>query len=698
MASRTLWRDDPATVRPMLAVAEPAPLRRAGLVYEPKYDGIRALVEVDSAGRVAIRSRLGRDKTRQFPEVAEAFARLARRLRRPLLVDGEIVALDERGEPAGFQRLQGRMHLTRPGEIAQAARAQPAAFVAFDLLHEGDEDLRPLPLVERRRRLERLLGRSRTGTLRLAEQARDDGRSLRDRALAHGWEGLIAKEAQAPYWSGRRSPAWRKIKLQRRQEFVVGGWTEPRGSRRHLGALLLGVYENGRLRYVGHMGTGFDERELARLHELLVAREIDRSPFATPVRANERAHWVRPELVVEAKFAEWTADGRLRAPVYLGLREDRRPEEVVIEPVAAAAPAAEDRAPRRSAPRSRAVLRRRTTGPHVDPYRALDRSLQPVVDRLAELEAARRDGVVELPDGTRLEVTNLAKVFWPEGAITKGELLRYYAAVAPLILPAVADRPLVMRRFPNGIRGKAFYQQRLRLEKPPPGVRIEVLPDEIDPIGEPGARRFVGGNLTTLLYMAQMAAISQDPWFSRVQSPLEADYAALDLDPGEGVAFARVLEAARHVHDELERLRIPAVPKTSGASGLHIYIPLPPRTSYDSAQLLCRIVATLVAERHPKVATVERRVARRPPGTVYIDYLQNILGKTLATAYSARASEFAGVSTPLTWKEVHEGVDPRDFTLRTAIARFREAGDLWARLRKGRTVDLEGVLARLRRR
>jgi bifunctional non-homologous end joining protein LigD len=314
-----------------------------------------------------------------------------------------------------------------------------------------------------------------------------------------------------------------------------------------------------------------------------------------------------------------------------------------------------------------------------------------VIDQLRELEEARRDGTIELPGGERLGVTNLSKIFWPGPKLTKGDLLRYYAQVAPLILPAVQDRPLVMKRFPNGIAAPAFYQQRSRQEKPPAGVRIETLPEDLDPISEADARRFVGGSLITLLYMTQIAAISQDPWFSRVRSPLDADYVALDLDPDDEAPFSRVLDVARWVRDELQSLKVPAVPKTSGSSGLHVYIPLPPGTSYESGMLFCQIVATVIASRHPKVATVERAVRARPRGTVYVDYLQNILGKTLATAYSARASAFAGVSTPLRWDELDEQIDPRDFTIVTAPARFRERGDLWARLRTAKPATLEAV-------
>jgi bifunctional non-homologous end joining protein LigD len=657
----------------MLASLADAPRVNAALVYEPKYDGIRAIVEIAPAA-VSVYSRLGNEKTAQFPELLPVFDQIGRSVQRRLVLDGEIVALDERGRPAGFQRLQGRMHLTGAGDIARAAAVQPAAFIAFDLLFDDGEDLRGRPWTERRERLERRLASlaSPEGTLRLSEVARGDGRDLERRAHEEGWEGLLAKELRSPYHSGRRSPAWRKLKIVRRQEFVVGGWTDPRNMRSHFGALLLGVFDDGggKLRYVGHVGTGFDEKQLARIAGLLKARATPDSPFTARVPTNERAHWVRPELVAEVRFTELTDEGYLRHPVFLGMRDDKKARDVTLERAPAARAASKPAASKKASP------------------------LSGVIAQLNALQDARKDGVIALPNGDSVKVTNLAKVFWPDGKITKGDLLRYYVQVSPYILPAVEDRPLVMKRFPNGIKAQAFYQQRSRDEKPPPGVRIETLDDELDPIKEEDARRFVGGSLTTLLYMTQIAAISQDPWFSRVQSPLYADQVAIDLDPGEGATFTQVLDVARWTRDELGALRIPGVPKTSGSRGLHIYIPLPPKTTYESGQLLCHIIATIVSAKHPKTATIERTVRARPRGTVYVDYLQNILGKTLATAYSARASDFAGVSTPLTWKEVDEGVDPRDFTIGTAPARFAEVGDLWARLRTSAPADLAAIVKR----
>jgi bifunctional non-homologous end joining protein LigD len=655
----------------MLATLADPPLTGKNLVYEPKYDGIRAIAELTpSRGGAAVHlwSRLGNEKTSQFPSIVSALERLGAAAGRPLVIDGEIVALDRDGRPTGFQRLQGRIHLAGAKEVERIDREQPVALIAFDLLRDGNDDLRGLPLTERRARLERLFEPAHSKTLRLSEQAFNDGRALHDRATREGWEGLIVKEAAAPYQSGRRSPTWRKMKIVQQQEFVVGGWTEPRQTRAHFGALLLGVHEDGKsgLTYVGHTGTGFDQRELDRVSKLLKTRETRVSPFNGPIKTNEPAHWAKPELVAQVRFTEWTDDRKLRHPVYLGLRDDKMAKQVVREVV--------------KTDRKRKAKKK-------DPE--LDTS--PVVAQLQALEDARKDGTIALPDGTRLGVTNLAKPFWPKLKLTKGDLLRYYATVAPFALPAVEDRALVMKRFPHGVDGAAFYQQKKQQEQPPEGVRVEVLPEDLDPVAGPGAKRFIGGNLITLLYMTQLAAISQDPWFSRVQSPLDADYVALDLDPDDHTPFSRVLDVARWVRDELDSLKVTAVPKTSGSSGLHIYVPLPPGTSYESGQLFCQIVATVVAAKHPKVATVERMVKRRPRGTVYVDFLQNILGKTLATAYSARASDYAGVSTPLTWKEIDEGIDPRDYTIVTAPSRFREVGDLWARLRTGKPANLEAV-------
>ena len=688
------WRERPADVRPMLASVETAPVVEAGLIYEPKYDGIRALADVrppaskGAAPYVALYSRNGHEKHAQFPAIVAALASLARRLPAPVLADGEIVAIDGKGQPLGFQHIQGRIHLSASRDIAQAERNQPAALVLFDLLRDGDEDLRGEPLVARRLRLQERVkpNRSEHDTVRLSEIAADDGRALMARARKDGWEGLIAKDARSVYRSGRRSPAWRKMKLLAEQEFVIGGWTEPRQTRQHFGALLLGWHDDGHaLRFAGSVGTGFTQSELDRVAALLKKHATARSAFADRVATPETPHWVKPVLVAQVRFTEWTSDGLLRQPVYLGLRTDKDARDVTKESNVG------QKKPGRVVSEPVVSSRSRQKKPGLDPKGA-DSSLASLLTQLTDLEKSRKAGDLNLPGGATLHVTNLHKVFWPDSGLTKGDLMRHYVRVSPFLLPIIDDRPLVMKRFPNGIGKIAFYQQR-HPEQPPAGVRRAVLPTEVEPITEEGPRdRLIGGSLITLLYMTQLAAISQDPWFSRVKEPFYPDHVAIDLDPGDDATFGQVIDVARWVKEELDRHGVPGFPKTSGASGLHIYVPLPKRTTYETGQLLCQMIATIVATKHPRVATVERMVRKRPPRTVYVDYLQNILGKTIATAYSARASDFAGVSTPLTWKEVKPGLDPRAFTIETIPARLEEKGDLWRGLREGKPVDIKKLV------
>jgi bifunctional non-homologous end joining protein LigD len=675
-------------IRPMLATLEEAPLEDESLVYEPKYDGIRAIVEITPDGRPPVRlwSRLGNEKTGQFPDLVAALTRYAKKLKGPVVLDGEIVALDEKGEPTGFQKLQGRIHLTESHSRSAAGRV---AFIAFDALRDRNEDLRQLPLTARRARLERIFRNAGSPILRLSEVVPGNGRALYKRALEQGWEGLIAKGVDSLYHAGKRTHDWRKLKILREQEFVVGGWTESRTAARRFGALLVGYYDDsGNLVYAGHTGTGFDATELARVHELLQPLETTTCPFKNRPRTNERPHWAKPTLVAQLKFGEWTDDGVLRQPVYLGLRDDVKPQTVHREPE----PTLHGKSDRvQSAPEAGAAPprpRARASGSGAArPSKAARASKEDhsdtLIAELAAIEHGHGSGVLHLPDGQRLDVSNLRKLFWPKLKITKGELMRYYARVAPFLLPVVKDRPLIMKRFPNGVDGKSFYQQRAP-EPVPSGVRVATLPDDHEV-----PSRLVGGDLMTLLYMTQLAVVSQDPWFSRVQSPHTADHAAIDLDPMPGVKFAWVLDVARWVRDELEKLKVKGFPKTSGASGVHIFIPLTPGTPYEAGQIFCQIVATLVANKHPKVATVTRSVHARGQ-KVYVDYLQNIEGKSLACAYSARASDFAGASTPLTWREIDEGpkMDPRDFTIRTLPDRLATVGDLWKPVLGSKGVDL----------
>jgi bifunctional non-homologous end joining protein LigD len=649
---------DAPAIEPMYASVAAEVPEGPGWTFEPKYDGIRVLAFA-TATATRLVTRNDNDKAAQFPEVAEALSALAARARRALVLDGELVGLVD-GRPARFQVLQARMHVKDAAAVAGHADDAPATLVAFDLLVDGDRVLLAEPWSARRAQLERLLRVPLRGRLAprvlLGESTAGDGARLVARARADGWEGVIAKRVEAPYVPGVRSRDWLKLKVEHRQEFVVGGWTEPRNTRQHLGALLLGYFDAaGRLVYAGHAGGGFTNGGLSEMARRLAPLARKTSPFAGPVRTNERAHWVRPEVVVEVKFNEWTADERLRQPIVVGVRDDKAAAEVRRE-----AESVQARAPRTAAG-GRSGARSGGRAPSGT-----------VVRQLTSIEESGGDGTLSLGRGVTLGVTNLGKVFFPDDGYTKGDLLRYYAGMATCVLPVVADRPLVLRRFPNGIGGKAFYQH--DVADAPAGVRTEAV--DVDGDGDE-TRYLVGGDLATVLYAVQLGAVSLDPFHSRVDALGTADYAVLDLDPGPRAPFARVVEVARWVKAELDALGLRAALKTSGASGLHIVLPLPARTGADTALLLAQLVATRVAEAHPREATVERSVRRRRPDAVYVDYLQNIVGKTVASAYAVRARPGATVSTPLRWGELTARLDPSDHTIRTVPARVAKLGDMW---------------------
>ena len=678
---------------PMLATIGTEVPTGEGWAFEPKYDGVRVLAFASGRG-VKLITRNGKDKSRQFPEVTEGVRALAARHKRPFVLDGEIVAFVG-GAPARFQALQPRMHLKNEREIAEQAARTPAVLVAFDLLVDGDDVLLDEPWTTRRRRLELLIGTHPPAGVRLGELLEGSGQELLDWARRNDWEGIIAKRTDSVYQPGVRSRDWLKLKVEYRQEFVVGGYTEPRNSREYIGALLVGYFEGDQLVYVGHVGGGFTREALADMARRLKPLEQKTSPFSTPIRTNEPAHWVRPEVVVEVKFNEWTADGHLRQPIFVGVRDDKDAREVTREPtsvqrsgnrvsqsatragagVAARAKATTARKPGASS-RSRAGAR-----PGATSARRAPRGADALVEELETAEAEGRDAHVSLPGGVRLTLSNLDKVWFPgrAGGYTKGDVLRYYARVAKLILPVMADRPLVLKRYPDGIDGESFFQQKAPAN-PPAGVRVETIEDAAGH----RVKRLVGGSLATLLYQVQLGTISVHPWHARVGSLEYADYSVIDLDPGPDATFRRVVEVATFVKEELDRLELRGAAKTSGASGIHIFLPLPPRTTHEASLLIAQIVATRVASAHPREATVERTVAERPKSAVYVDYLQNVLGKAVAAAYAVRARPGATVSTPLEWSELTPTLDPADFTIETAPARFARTGDLWMSALKAR--------------
>jgi bifunctional non-homologous end joining protein LigD len=695
--------------QPMLASPGKEAPRGEQWVFEPKYDGIR-IVAIVLDGAVALMTRNGHDKCKQFPEVTDVLRTLGGKAGRALVLDGEIVALAADGEPSRFQDLQGRMHLTDMPAVTLLSTETPAAFIAFDILVDGTQPLHGKTWDDRRAQLERimrLVPAASKRLLRISAVAYGSPDALVADAKARGWEGIMAKRRDCPYEAGRRVRHWQKVKLENQQEFVVGGWTEPRNSRKHFGALLLGYYnENGELVYAGHTGTGFSDALLDDVYRKLRAIERASSPFTTTPATNQQAHWTKPVYVAQVRFNEWTAGGHLRQPVFLGLRDDKEAREVVREAAGGMRQAGNNRnaaggtrqadsklqaaggrrqadravrdvkvaAARKQAPKKRPAKkspRAESRGPRAAQPRAA-KSANLVAEQLRVAPKAS-NATVHIDKTTTLDITNLGKTFFPAANVTKGRLMEYYAEVSPYLLPALKDRPLVLKRYPNGIGADAFYQQKAP-DKVPPGIRVEEVADD----GITTQRRLIGGDLATLLYIVQLGAVSTDPWHSRVQSIADADYSIVDLDPGPKATFKRVITVARWVKEVLDEFGLHAVPKTSGASGIHIVLPLPRNAGYDVSVTLAELVARRVNEKHPKETTVIRAVKARPADAVYVDYLQNIRGKTVASVYSARAETHASVSTPLKWNELTDDLSPSDFTVNNVIARLKKLGDLWA--------------------
>ncbi len=614
----------PRDASPMLATAARALPEGAEWIYEVKWDGYRTLCFLDD-GKVRLRSRRGIALEKKFPELAGLAAHVAAK---QAILDGEIVAFDEQGRPS-FGALQRRM-----GFSDAPVPASGIALFAFDLLYLDGYDLRAVTLLDRKLLLHAILRPH--GVVRYSEHFTGNARELLEAARQQGLEGIMAKRALSPYEEDRRSQAWLKVKFVQEQDFVICGWTA--GERSGLGALVLGLSENGKLVWVGNVGTGFTEKMVGDLRRTLKPLAVETPHFA-PLPAELRdAHWVKPQLVCSVKFSSWTHEARLRAPVFLRLRPDLDPKDCVREAAATADVA-------------------RTPLPASQPS--------------APLLAAKPNEIITTVAGRRLKFTNLGKVFYPREGYTKRDVINFYAAVAPLLLPHLKDRPLSLKRYPNGIEGDYFFQKNTP-ETFPAWLRTEPVETE------PGkTTRFVlADDEASLLYLANLGCIDQNPWMSRVGSLACPDFVLLDLDPNV-CAFDRIVEAAQLVRRKLELLGLAGYPKTTGGDGMHIYVPLAPRYTYEQARTLAEILARLVAHERPDLFTTPRTVAKREKGKVYFDYLQISEGKTISAPYVLRAHPGAPVATPLAWPEVARGLTPAQFHIANVLDRFARVGDIF---------------------
>jgi bifunctional non-homologous end joining protein LigD len=656
---------DAATQPVMLASQAEAPFSDPGWLFEIKYDGVRVLAVRDGA-RVALYGRAGQDFTARYPEVVTALRALP--LER-FVLDGEVVALDENGR-ASFQRLQNRMHLTRPADVDRARSTVPVSAVFFDALSLDGRDLRRLPLRERKAGL--ALALPARGVIRYGDHVLERGEAFYEAAAEQRVEGIIAKRADSRY-AGGRTRDWLKIKCHQRQEFVIGGWTDPQGGRGWFGALHLGVYEDGRLIYVGKVGTGFDETALRRVWDRLQPLARPTSPFDAGTPSGRGHHWVEPTTVCEVRFGEWTDDGVVRHASFLGLRDDKNPHdvrrEVAVRPEREGTGQGRGGAPRLPEAERRAEPRPASARPHQ--ASASPQSSPTATDR-------------------QVVITNPTKVFWPGEGYTKADLVAYYEEMAPWLLPYLRDRPLVLARYPDGITGKTFFQKDAP-EWAPEWIRRERIHAR-------GVERdidyFVVDDVESLRYVANTGTIPLHLWASRAGMLERPDWLVLDLDP-KGAPFTDVVKVALALRDILERLELPSYPKTSGATGLHVLLPLGARYSYEETRTFARLLATLVVETIPRISTIARVIQTRD-GKVYVDFGQNGPGQTIVAPLSVRPLPGAPVSMPLRWSEVTARLDPGRFTIRSALARLDETGDPMAPV-LGDGVDIAAALARLDR-
>jgi bifunctional non-homologous end joining protein LigD len=626
-------------------------------LYEIKWDGIRTVAFIEN-GNVRLFSRSKRNVTAEFPE----FGDLARHLRGgTAILDGEIVTLDEDGR-SDFQKLQNRFGVTRPTE--KLIREVPLTYYVFDLLYYSGFDLRQTPLLQRKEFLRQVLRADER--IRFSEHQIEKGKELYAAAERKGLEGIVGKQVNSPY-TGNRTPLWLKFKIVNELDAVVVGWTAPRRSRQYFGALVLALYDKGELKFIGSAGTGFDEgrqREiLAQLQEI----QTKQSSLRDVPKLREQVEWVRPEIVARIKYANWTDDDHLRAPVFLSLRKDGKPEECTFaatkpEQVKHAAIAAQ-----------KAAVPKTVLG-EMKNQSASNRASRNGSGSFEELANGKAENLRFEIDGKTLALTNLNKVYFPESGIRKRDLLAYYYNVADLILPFLKDRPLVMRRYPNGIEAKSFFQKEAPESIPDWIRRATVHSDE-----RGGEMDYVmAEDRASLLFLTNLGCIDHNPWSSQADRQDYPDYVFFDLDPTPETPFSTVLRVARSIYKVLETARLSCFLKTSGATGFHIFVPLEPRYKYEQTRTFAQIISQMVASELPRDTTLERTVHKRPQGRVLLDALQNAKGKPLAAVYSARAHPGATVSVPITAKELlGKDVDPNRWTIKTIDARLKEVGDLW---------------------
>ncbi|AOC95856.1 Putative DNA ligase-like protein [Flavobacterium anhuiense] len=627
-------------LKPMLASVSEKPFDDDEWIFENKYDGYRTIAVINPQ-QVDLFSRNELSFNANFKPIAEEL----KQIDHTVVLDGEIVVENDAGR-ADFQLLQNYMK-TGIGNLK---------YYVFDLLNLDGNLITELSLLERKELLKILFNKYPFSNVSYSEHTLGDGIKQFEKAVKNKTEGIIAKRADSTYTINRRSTNWLKIKTANEEEAIIIGITEPRNSRKYIGALLLGQYDGKKLQYIGKCGTGFTESTLKDLYTKLEPLFTAKSPLDEKIPIRDKIQWVNPKVVCQVKFSEWTQDQHLRHPVYLGIRIDKKAEEVFL-----------------SFPK--------------------DDSTQLNSDEMTitpENKKEKTENDYDLKVGkTVLHLTNQNKVYFPKDGITKGDIIHYYNEVSELILPYLKDRPESMNRFPNGIDSPSFYQKDVDVDKIPKWLKTKKVFSESN---NADIDYLICNNKETLLYMANLGCIEMNPWNSTTKHIQNPDWLVIDLDPA-GNDFAPVITTALVVKEVLDELETECLCKTSGASGLHIYIPLGAKYDYDSIKILGELIAKEVQSRLPDITSIERSIKKRK-NKLYIDFLQNRRGQTLAAPYSVRPKPGATVSTPLEWSEVNEKLHPSQFTIKNVLKRFEKKGDLWTPvLSKG--ADIKKIIHKL---
>ncbi len=677
----------------MLAKESDKPFSKEDWIYEIKWDGYRAIAEINNKD-VKLYSRNGNSFLSTYPEVVEELSKMELNA----VLDGEIVVLNEEGNP-DFQKLQD----------FGLNRNFPLHYYVFDLLWLKGKKLYSMPLIQRKELLAEIIEKN--PVIKFSDHVEESGEEFFEVIKEKNLEGIMAKRKGSEYYPGKRSADWLKIKHHKTEEAIIAGFTAPRGGRKYFGALVLGTIINGKLTYAGHTGSGFNTEVLKDMHAKLQPLIRENSPFNDKVKTNMPVTWVEPEYICEIKFSEWTSDGKLRHPIFLRLREDKTVKDINTTNAEKmeADVSIEDspEANRKKAPNKKKSentnLEKEILKENVLPKEKFVKSVK--AKKVKEDQNATPDSKVSNKDvvnnerekiyklgKVELKTTNRTKIFFPDEGITKGDVIDYYEQMGDLIIPYLKDRPESLFRTPNGINQKGFFQKDAGDEAPSWVKHIPLYSDSV----KKDIDYILCNDKATLLYLANLGCIEINPWHSRVKSLNNPDYMIIDIDPSDNNTFDQVIEAANVVKSILDKAGAFSICKTSGASGLHVYVPLGKKYDYDHAKDFANLVCMMANQLIPEFTTLERSLSKRSKDKIYMDYLQNRKGQTIACVYSLRPKKGATVSTPLDWREVKKGLTPKDFTIKTIPERLKKTGDLFAPILDSKNaVDLAKCLENL---